>query len=158
MLLRLPGNPTVIVNQYKEVIIMCGGVEYTHEGNKLKIYFPDPRAHLPVRTRNGNIRLIPWGRRKKQTGPLPVGGWARLESIEKGQWDRWFPKPVKIIIDQFMEKDIENNSHWFELTKGQCIQGLLARSGNDTRVYVVTIAPEMPDAIHDRWPRIISMP
>ena len=131
---------------------MCGGVEYTHEDKKIRVYFPNPKAHLPVRTRNGSIQLVPWGRRKNQIGQLPVGGWARLESIEKGIWDHWFPKPVKIMIDQFMEKDIENNSHWFELTKGQCIQGLLARSEQETRVYVVTIVPEMPDAVHERWP------
>ena len=137
---------------------MCGGVEYTHKDEKVTTYFPNPKAHLPVRTRNGGIKLMPWGRRKHQIGQLPVGGWARLESIEKGTWDRWFPKPVKIIIDRFMEKDIENNSHWFELTRGQCIQGLLARHDKETRIYVVTIVPEMPDAIHERWPRIITLP
>jgi len=137
---------------------MCDGVEYRHEGNRINIYFPNPEALLPIRTRKGKTILIPWGRRQKQTGSLPVGGWARLESIKKGLWDQWFPKPVKIILDRFMEKDIENNSHWFELTKGQCVQGLLARSDLETRVYVVTIAPEMPDAMHDRWPKIISMP
>ncbi|MDH5471985.1 MAG: hypothetical protein OEY87_05860 [Gammaproteobacteria bacterium] len=137
---------------------MCGGIEYQHEGNKIITYFPNPKACLPVRTRNGAIKLMPWGRRKNQIGQLPVGGWARLESIKKGIWDRWFPKPVKIVIDQFMEKDIENNSHWFELTKGQCVQGLLARHNTETRIYVVTIVPEMPDAIHERWPRIMTMP
>lgn len=137
---------------------MCGGVEYTHNNQTTRVHFPNPKALLPVRTRHGNIKLITWGRRKQQIGELPVGGWARLDSIEKGIWDRWFPKPVKIIVNQFMEKDIENNSHWFELTPGQCIQGLLARNHNEMRIYIVTIAPEMPDAIHQRWPRIITMP
>lgn len=55
-----------------------------------------------------------------------------------------------------MEKDTESNSHWFELPSGQWIQGLVARSGNEQRVYVVTITPTMEDAVHDRWPRIMS--
>ena len=137
---------------------MCDGVEYTHNKQTIRTYFPHPKAHLPVLTRNGNIKLITWGRRKNQIGDLPVGGWARLESINNGTWNQWLPKPVKITIDRFMEKDIENNSHWFELTKGQCIQGLLAQHNNEIRIYIVTITPEMPDAIHQRWPRIITIP
>ena len=137
---------------------MCGGVEYTHNKQTTRTYFPNPKALLPVLTRNGNIKLIAWGRRKNQIGDLPVGGWARLDSINNGTWNQWFPKPVKITIDRFMEKDIENNSHWFELTKGQCIQGLLAQHNNEMRIYIVTITPEMPDAIHQRWPRIITTP
>lgn len=135
---------------------MCSSVEYKHNNQTIKTSFPDAKAHLPVRTRNGNIRLIPWGRRKHQIGELPIGGWARLDAINNGIWDPWFPRPVKIMVNQFMEKDIENDNHWYELTRGQCIQGLLARHNNESRVYVVIIAPEMPDAIHQRWPRIIT--
>lgn len=135
---------------------MCGGIQYTYQGSVIRTYFPNPKAKLPLRTREGEIELMPWGRRKKQIGELPMGGWARLESINKGVWDRWFPKPVKIILDQFMEKDIEGSNHWYELTKGQWVQGLLARYNDEKRVYVVTVVPEMPDAVHDRWPRIMS--
>ena len=46
--------------------------------------------------------------------------------------------------------------HWFDLTKGQIIQGLVARFKQEQRVYVVTIEPEFEEAIHDRWPRIIT--
>ena len=122
----------------------------------MKIYFPNPKGCLPVRKKNGQYELIAWGRRKTQIGELPVGGWARLESIEKGVWDKWMPKPVKIIVQRFMEKDMEGQSHWFELMPGQHIQGLLAHSKNETRIYVVTVIPELPDAIHDRWPRIMN--
>ena len=135
---------------------MCGGVEYHDGGQIIRAYFPNPRARLPIRKKDGSIELLTWGRRKAQLGELPAGGWARLESIEKGVWDKWFPKPVKIIVDRFMEKDIEGQSHWFELTRGQWIQGLLAQTKNESRVYVVTVVPEMPDAIHDRWPRIMN--
>ncbi len=55
-----------------------------------------------------------------------------------------------------MEKDIEGKSHWFTLTSGQWVQGLLAQQGSEQRVYVVTILPEMPEAVHPRWPRIVS--
>ncbi len=135
---------------------MCGGVYYTHLSQDIRVYFPNPKAVLPVKTRSGTVELLPWGRRKEQKGALPLGGWARLDSIYAGRWDRWFPVPVKLPIKHFMEKDLEGHSHWYDLTRGQWIQGLVARNNHEQRVYVVTVEPELADAIHDRWPRLIS--
>jgi hypothetical protein len=135
---------------------MCGGVYYRINGQDVRVYFPNPKAMLPVVTKSKDIELLPWGRRKEQAGRLPLGGWARLDSIYAGRWDRWFPVPVKLPISQFMEKDIEGNSHWFDITAGQFIQGLIARDQHEQRVYVVTITPEFDDAVHERWPRILS--
>ena len=133
---------------------MCGGVQYSYQGEMKRVYFPNPHALLPVRLKNGDISYLPWGRRETQPGRLPLGGWARHQSIQQGVWNKWFPKPVKIIVDQFMEKDKNSESHWFELTKGQWIQGLLASNGDEKRLYVVTITPILQSAIHDRWPRL----
>lgn len=135
---------------------MCGGVYYIINGEEVRTYFPNPKACLPVKKRTGEIDLLPWGRRKQQAGNLPLGGWARLDSIYAGRWDRWFPTPVKLMVSQFMEKDIEGQSHWFDITSGKWIQGLIAHCNNERRVYVVTITPEMEDAVHERWPRILS--
>ena len=56
-----------------------------------------------------------------------------------------------------MEKDLEGNPHWYDLQKGQYIQGLIARDGNERRVYVVTLEPEPEDQqIHSRWPRVVQ--
>ena len=135
---------------------MCGGVLYSYKGQDVRTFFPNPRATLPVKTRSGEIQLLPWGRRQNQIGKLPLGGWARLDSVYAGRWDRWFPKPVKLQVAGFMEKDIEGHSHWYELTRGQWIQGLVARVQHEQRIYVVTIEPEREDAVHERWPRILS--
>ncbi|GBE44975.1 hypothetical protein BMS3Bbin11_00054 [bacterium BMS3Bbin11] len=135
---------------------MCGGVYYTYNDQDIRVYFPNPRAMLPVRAKTGEIQLLAWGRRSEQAGRLPRGGWARLDSIYSGRWERWFPVPVKIPVKSFMEKDIEGHSHWYDLTKGKWLQGLVARDQYEQRVYVVTIEPEMEDAVHDRWPRILS--
>jgi hypothetical protein len=135
---------------------MPGGVSYLHEKELVRAYFPNPRAMLPVKIKEQGVVLLPWGRRKEQDGHLPLGGWARLDSIYAGRWDRWFPKPVKLPINSFMEKDIEGQSHWFDLVKGQWIQGLVARDGTEQRIYVVTITPEMSEALHERWPRIMT--
>jgi hypothetical protein len=135
---------------------MCGGVYYSVNDRDVRVYFPNPGAMLPVRTRCGGTELLVWGRRHDQTGELPRGGWARLDSIYSGRWDRWFPVPVKLRLKSFMEKDFEGHSHWYDLTRGQWIQGLVARCRYERRVYVVTVDPELPDAVHERWPRIMS--
>ena len=135
---------------------MCGGVYYPVNGQDVRVYFPNPRALLPVKNRAGNTDLLPWGHRQEQAGILPLGGWARLDSIYAGRWDRWFPVPVKLPVKSFMEKDIEGRSHWYDLTRGQWIQGLVVRNNYEQRIYVVTIEPELADAVHDRWPRIMS--
>lgn len=136
--------------------MMCGGVKYRYEGQEQLLYFPNPQAMLPVRRRDGGLGLVAWGRRREEKGVLPQGGWARIESVNQGVWDKYEAQPVKIIVDQFMEKDASGVSHWFELEADQWIQGLLARSGGESRIYVVTTTPPMEMAIHERWPRIMA--
>jgi putative SOS response-associated peptidase YedK len=140
---------------------MCGGVSYQREGEMRKVYFPQNDACLPVLLKGGEgaEALLPWGRREWESGRLPATGWARLESIQAGKWDRYRPVPVQIPVEQFMEKDREGEAHWFSLEPGQVIQGALARVDDEQRVYVVTLTPEGAlAAIHDRWPRIVSRP
>jgi hypothetical protein len=134
---------------------MCGGVEYKHDGQSHRVYFPYPDAQLPVRKRDGSIELVGWGRRKEQPGQLPPSGWARLESVLAHKWDRWNPQPVKIIVDRFMEKDQSKNSHWFNLQQDEFIQGLLATRDEEQRLYVVTIEPPADRDAFRRWPRVL---
>jgi hypothetical protein len=135
---------------------MCCGVRYTINGQELCIRFAQASARLPVTTTSGRPCLVAWGRRQWQPGQLPLGGWARLDSIYAGRWDRWFPVPVKIPVDGFMERDIEGRERWHTLTRGNWIQGLVARERHERRIYVVTLEPELMDAVYERWPRIMS--
>ena len=136
---------------------MCGGVRYTIKKEIVRVFFPNPNAKLPIIMRDGNVSLLPWGRRKEQTGNLPLGGWARLESIDAGKWDYLRPRPVKIAVDAFMEKDHNKDSHWCDMESGTFIQGLYAFKNNEARIYVVTVEPDpLKKQIHDRWPRIVS--
>ncbi len=135
---------------------MCGGVCYEVDEKTIITYFPNPKALLPVRLKTGESLLMPWGRRKQQPGKLPLGGWAREESLQTGIWDKYFPKPVKISVIKFREKDIEGISHWFDVTHGQYIQGIIAQDDDERRIYVVTVASPPINAIHDRWPKITA--
>lgn len=141
---------------------MCGGVRFNDGEQEVTTYFPNPKACLPVQMKTGGSSLMPWGRRREQPGKLPQGGWARLESIQQGVWDKWAPVPVKIAVSSFMEKDQQGQSHWYPLEAGQWIQGLVATTGSgdaeEQRVYVVTVPPPMANAVHDRWPRVIPVP
>lgn len=119
-------------------------------------YFPNPKATLPVKKRDGSIALLAWGRRKQQKGQLPIGGWAHLASIHQGAWNQYFPKPVKIPALKFMEKDMMAQNQWFDVIEGLWIQGLAATKGQEQRVYVVTITPSREDATHNRWPHILN--
>jgi hypothetical protein len=113
---------------------------------------------LPILKRDGEIMLMRWGRREKQEGQLPITGWARLDSIYAGRWDKYFPIPVRIPVLRFMEKNYEGVSKWYGLIPSNCIQGLVAREGNEMRVYVVTVEPELSDRdYHDRMRRLINM-
>jgi hypothetical protein len=108
--------------------------------------------------KNTEVQLMPWGRRQSQAGNLPLGGWARLDSIKKRLWQKYFAMPIKIPVLKFAEKDIEGKTHWFPLASGQFIQGLHATYDDEVRFYIVTIALEDKNTIHDRWPRILVQP
>lgn len=137
---------------------MAEAVIFTFQNKIYTVYFKQPKAMLPVKLKNGECQLVPWGRRENENSEMPLGGWARLASIksEKDQkWHLYQPKPVKIFIDKFMEKDFEGSPRWYEVTKGKCLQGLLAQQENEFRLYIVTIEPEDLMNCHYRWPHII---
>lgn len=134
---------------------MPEAVIYSYQGKIYTVYFARTKALLPVKLMNGEIQLVTWGRRQQENGEMPLGGWARLPSIHEGKWSQYVPKPVQLPIYKFMKTDYEDHVHWYEVTKGQYIQGLLAQEGNEYRVYIVTIIPTRLDICHDRWPRII---
>lgn len=138
---------------------MCGGIKYNDKaGKEWKVYFPSPKAALPVIKKSGEIEWVTWGKRKEENAPyFPNGGWARLDSIKEGKWQRFHPTPVLLPVNSFMEKDHEKVSHWFDLKSDEVIQGLLTVHEDAARVYVVTTdTPQEFSYIHDRWPRVIQ--
>jgi hypothetical protein len=137
-------------------VFMCDAVSYVLDAENYKIHFRDGKAKLPVRMRDGKVRLLTWGRRKREQGNLPLGGWARLASVQKGAWNKFFPRPVKLSLLGFMMMDGEGQPQWFDMVKGQCLQGLLARYDREHRVYIVCVLPEGVDEEFCRWPRVVN--
>jgi len=134
---------------------MCTAVQYQYQDQELRLFFNHPKAKLPVKIRHTQI-LVPWGRRIHQPGQLPRGGSIALDVIYAGRWDQWFPKPVKLPVTAFMQTDIEDKPHWFDVPKGKWIQGLYVREKYEQRVYIVTIEPLETDSIYVSWPRILT--
>lgn len=101
---------------------MCGGVEAKDKNRAhepVRVYFPNPKAAFPVILEDGtDLGWVRWGRRKEQFGPSPQGGWAKLETIERGGWDKYHPQRAFGLVSRFMEKDAERVSHWFDINDG----------------------------------------
>lgn len=67
---------------------MCGGIE-AREGDKIwKIYFPNPKAAIPVLLEDSDH--LDWIHG-------PQCGWARQESIEQGNWAKYHPRRGSIL-------------------------------------------------------------
>lgn len=90
--------------------------------------------------------------------PFVQGGWAKLDSIQEGKWDRYNPITVNLAVDSFMEKDAEKVSHWVEVPQGKVIQALIVKGNAEKRLYVVTEdTPAEYSWVHDRWPRLVDL-
>lgn len=135
---------------------MCHALSFHYQSQVFKRFFASPRATVAVVLKNGESRLLPWGRRQNEAGNLPLGGWAKHADIQLGKWDKYFPRPVKIPALAFMEKNIEGHACWFDVIAGQYLQGLVAHYDSECRVYIVTISPEKEDALFERWPRLVN--
>ena len=139
---------------------MCGGVEVRDGERAFKVYFPSPKAAFPVVTEGGeSLGWVRWGRRREENGSGPAGGWARLDTISAGGWEKYHPIPAFGIVERFMEKDAARVSHWIDIPPGQALRCLVIGPVEDRKVYVVTdAAPDEYVWIHDRWPLLASLP
>lgn len=137
---------------------MCGGAKYIDSaGKEWKVYFPNPKAALPIVRPDGDV-WMKWGTRKEEpSNGFVQGGWARLQSVEEGKWDKYQPERVKLATIAFMEKDPERVSHWFDVPPGKAMEGLIAHINEEARLYVITEPMPAEYAwLHDRWPHLTN--
>ena len=130
------------------------------------VLFESQTPQPAIRLTSGAVAFYPWGTR----GPtyyagdntpgwaikFPVGGWAPLDGIRAGEWQRFEPRPVRILVTRFLQVGAFQVPRYFALLRGEFVQGLLATLSNDTRVYVVTV-PEPAEYADEQWywPRIL---
>jgi len=137
---------------------MCRAVRFEFEGRRFEYPFTHYQARLPLLLQTGHCSLVAWGRRRSERGNLPFGASIRLASIQAGRWDALQPRPVKIAVPEFMETDVMGKEHWFQVTPGQYIQGMLVRQGKQLRVYTVQLDCNAEDTFFENWPRIVNSP
>lgn len=138
---------------------MCAGAKFRDKQlqKDWTIYFPNPKAALPVSLKDGSVEWVKWGRRTNENVPFVQGGWARLDSILAGKWERHNAIHVKLAVESFMEKDAGKVSHWIDVPEGQAIEALTIKYDGEKRLYVVTEdTPAEYSWVHDRWPRLVS--
>ncbi len=131
------------------------GIAYRESRQLRHILFPQPRAQLPVRRKNGEPGWVVWGRRERENGRLPPGGLVPLAEIRAGEWDRYATRPVVIPASRYLVPDPGGRNRWVPLDPDTAIQGLVATRDAEQRVYVVTVAEE--NVPGEEQPRLITL-
>lgn len=71
---------------------MCGGVEAADKARayeRVKVYFPPPKTAFPVVLEDEtDLGWERWGRGREERGKGPSDGWAKLETVERGGWEK----------------------------------------------------------------------
>ena len=137
---------------------MCAGLIFKDNSKPqlfYRVYFPVPYAKIPIITKSGVKKTIFWGRRNEKEFPetkLPITGWAKIESIKKGWWNKFRPEKVYVPAVKYMEKDKNKKSHWFDVEEGKFIVGLKIKWDKIAVCYIITIpTPNEFVHIHNRW-------
>lgn len=138
----------------------------TGELKTRKVYFPIPKAKIPVIENTvpeadapPEITFYQWGKRQGEDPEfeVPVTGWARLLSLKEGKWNRYQPRRVQIPAIGWMEKDADRQSHWFPIRQHQRILGVMIEQRGEKFVYIVTRPADGPfAAVHDRMPLLVT--
>jgi hypothetical protein len=116
------------------------GAIYLFRNELLKIYFANPDAQLPIRLKSGELVLATWGRRVTDEGSLPFGCCVLYDDLKQGSFDKFFPKPVKVMVNEYKLTSADGlKSEWFSLTRNQYIHGVIAREGKEQRLYIITV-------------------
>ena len=136
---------------------MCRAIRYHFDEHTYEVRFTQTGARLPVRLNNGEDSLQLWGKRPHEKCQLPIGGWARYSHVLSGRWkDDYAITSVRIPALEFAVQDVMGAEHWFKITRGQYVRGIVAKSGNESRLYVVIMdsPPDMGE--FEGWPRVVN--
>lgn len=141
---------------------MCDGVE-VRDGNKaIKVNFVAPAALVPVLLADdGAVEWIRWGRRKKEQGVGPVGGWARQQTMHSGNWDVLNQQMGFVLAQRFIQESILGRrlSQWVHVPPTQAIACVVIGEACSRSAYIVTTMPP-PELkkTYSRWPLLVDIP
>lgn len=142
---------------------MCGGLIFKTNKNEqfITAYFPRPYTKIYGVNRELKIIEAYWGKRDEiefKDINMPKTGWARIESLEKGFWNKFEYTKVLIPAYKYMEKDKTGHSHWFMLNENEFIEAILIVKENLNFIYIVTVpSTEEYSKIHNRWVSVVYL-
>jgi hypothetical protein len=97
---------------------------------EVQFLFRDHTPILPV-WHEGQLQLMAWGNRRRESRRLPCTGWTWLATVEAGGWSCCQAEPIDIPATMGLE-----NGVWYQVRQG--IRGLLVRDEQGTpRVYMI---------------------
>jgi hypothetical protein len=97
---------------------------------EVQFLFRDRHRVLPV-WHEGQLRLVTWGNRRRQSRVLPATGWTWLSTVEAGGWAHWQAESVEVPATMGLE-----NGVWYQIRQG--VRGLLVRDETGVeRVYLI---------------------
>jgi hypothetical protein len=135
---------------------MCIAAWYCKNDKNVITHFCAMRAVLPIQNSQINKQqFIIWGRRNNEYGQLPKGASVSLESVKSNQWRHYSPVLVKIPITKFMEHDLNNHAEWFDIPKGQLIQGIVLQHKAEKRCYIISSIKHLAPHVYLHWPNIV---
>ncbi len=101
-----------------------------------KVFFTNQKSQLPIKLRNGMV-YMPWGRYKGEPGGLPLCPIIPKYIINKGLYDGYFPKPVKVLVAEYGIM-VNRRYDWVTLFHQSCLMGLVLKDEYlDYRAYLV---------------------
>lgn len=103
--------------------------EKQRRGDLVETFFWQAKPFLPVEE-NGLVHLYHWGNREMSV-VLPKTGWAKIESLRDGLWDKFNPRKVLVPSVYGYEK-----KKWFKTPGG--VAAVKVRYGDIVRVYLLT--------------------
>ena len=104
-------------------------------GGELEVQFllHDAERVLPVWL-NGQLRLVRWGNRRRQSRFLPLTAWTSLATVEAGGWGDREPEPVVIPATLGLDLGI-----WYRIREG--VRGVVVRDEQERPVVYVLCEP-----------------
>jgi hypothetical protein len=104
-----------------------------HGEPEVQFFYTDPDPRIPV-WRDGRLVIARWGNGRGKSRLLPRTSWARLDSLEAGEWRRYGAIPVEIPATLGLERFV-----WYRIREG--IRGVLVPDERGMAVAYMLVEP-----------------
>lgn len=122
-------------------------------GKRYTVSFTQRQRQLPMMGASESEHMT-WGRNQYENGNLPIGGWCRQDLLAQGAFDHWQPQFVRLPVKGFAIHNMLARLHWFEVSPGEYLQGVILTEAGERRLYLVIMQTQRLDNWFWQWPII----